>query len=122
MALLCHSLRADNGPSYSTVMGEYADGRQVYCVVTDQAGNTVKSNVATLHLKPIPAGSTLCELCYGEGKCRRCEGDGSIVVHVVQLNPLTGVYEYVDVTRICTNEECVLGECRKCRGKGYYFD
>jgi len=39
------------GSSYYIAMNEARDGRQVYCVVTDQYGKTVKSNVVTLSMK-----------------------------------------------------------------------
>ena len=35
--------------TYSTTMSDTVDGRRVYCVVTDQKGNSVTSEVATLH-------------------------------------------------------------------------
>ena len=37
--------------TYSCKMSEKADGRQVYCVVTDKYGKTVKSNTVTLKMK-----------------------------------------------------------------------
>lgn len=36
------------GNSYSTVMNSYRNGRQVYCVVTDQYGNSVTTDTVTL--------------------------------------------------------------------------
>ena len=39
------------GNSYYVTMKSTTKGRQVYCVVTDQYGNSVKSNVATLNMK-----------------------------------------------------------------------
>lgn len=36
--------------SYSYEMTNYRDGRQVYCVVTDEFGNIVTTEVATIHL------------------------------------------------------------------------
>ena len=36
--------------SYSVKMSEKADGREVYCVVKDQYGNTVKSKTVTLYM------------------------------------------------------------------------
>ena len=36
--------------TYSCKMSEKTDGRQVYCVVTDQYGNTVKSKTVTLYM------------------------------------------------------------------------
>ena len=41
------------GNYYSVKMDESRDGRQVYCVVTDKYGKTVKSNVVTLSMEPI---------------------------------------------------------------------
>ena len=35
--------------TYSVAMSDSVDGRQVYCIVTDQKGNTVISKTATLH-------------------------------------------------------------------------
>jgi len=37
--------------TYSVKLGESMDGRQIYCVVTDQYGNTVQSNTVTLSVK-----------------------------------------------------------------------
>ena len=37
--------------TYSTKMTDKVDGRQVYCVVTDKYGKTVKSDVITLKMK-----------------------------------------------------------------------
>ncbi len=39
------------GNTYSTTMDSTRDGRQIYCVVTDKYGNTVKSEVVTLNKK-----------------------------------------------------------------------
>ena len=39
------------GTTYSTTMSSKVDGRQVYCVVTDKNGNSVKSDIITLTLK-----------------------------------------------------------------------
>jgi hypothetical protein len=39
------------GATYSTKMSASTNGRMVYCVVTDQYGNSVKSNVVTLKMK-----------------------------------------------------------------------
>ena len=39
------------GSSYSVTMKETTDGRQVYCVVKDKYGNSVKSNIVTLNMK-----------------------------------------------------------------------
>lgn len=38
------------GPSYTVEMNESRDGRQVYCVVTDGAGNTVQTDTVTLSM------------------------------------------------------------------------
>jgi hypothetical protein len=40
------------GNSYSSTMAEYCNGRQVYCVVTDQYGNSVTSEIATMTRTP----------------------------------------------------------------------
>ena len=40
--------------SYSVAMNESRDGRQVYCVVTDQYGQTVKTDVVTLNMAATP--------------------------------------------------------------------
>jgi hypothetical protein len=37
------------GNMYSLTMNEYCNGRQVYCVITDQYGNSVKTDIAVLH-------------------------------------------------------------------------
>ncbi len=37
-----------NSNTYTAVMNETRDGRQVYCVITDKYGNSVKTNVVTL--------------------------------------------------------------------------
>ena len=37
--------------TYSLTMSKTNSGRQVYCVVTDKYGNSVKSNVVTLKMK-----------------------------------------------------------------------
>lgn len=39
------------GKSYSCTMSNSADGRQVYCVITDKYGNSVKTKTVTLSLK-----------------------------------------------------------------------
>ena len=39
------------GPEYYVTMKESVSGRKVYCIVTDQYGNTVKSDVVTLTVK-----------------------------------------------------------------------
>lgn len=41
------------GNYYSVKMDESRDGRQVYCVVTDKYGKTVKSNVVTLSMEEV---------------------------------------------------------------------
>ena len=41
---------AFTGDSYSIAMDASRNGRQVYCVVTDKYGNSVKSNTATLYM------------------------------------------------------------------------
>ena len=46
-----------NSSSYSVKMSSSANGRKVYCVVTDKYGNSVKSNVVTLY-KGTPAKIT----------------------------------------------------------------
>lgn len=38
------------GNTYSAIMSEARDGRQLYCIVTDKFGNSVKSNVVTLSM------------------------------------------------------------------------
>ena len=40
--------------TYSTTMDSSRDGRKVYCVVTDQYGNTAKSNTVTLSMEKTP--------------------------------------------------------------------
>ena len=40
-----------NGASYSLTMNAARSGRQVYCVIKDQYGNSVKTNVVTLRMK-----------------------------------------------------------------------
>ena len=37
--------------AYAYSMQSYMDGRSVYCVITDQYGNTVQTDVATIHVK-----------------------------------------------------------------------
>ena len=37
--------------TYSAEMNESRDGRQIYCVITDMFGNTVKTNTVTLSAK-----------------------------------------------------------------------
>jgi len=37
--------------TYSVTMNESRDGRQLYCVVTDEYGDTVKSNTVTINMK-----------------------------------------------------------------------
>lgn len=39
------------GKSYSCTMSNSADGRQVYCVITDKYGNSVKTKTVTLSMK-----------------------------------------------------------------------
>ena len=41
------------GSSYSVTMKDTSNGRQVYCVVKDKYGNSVKSNVVTLTMKKV---------------------------------------------------------------------
>lgn len=36
--------------TYSVAMSEKADGRQIYCVITDKYGNTAKTNTVTLYM------------------------------------------------------------------------
>jgi len=44
---------AFDGPTYSLVMNETRDGRQVYCVITDAYGNKVQTNTVTLAMESI---------------------------------------------------------------------
>ena len=44
--------------SYGVIMSESNDGRQAYCVVTDQNGNTAKTNTVTLSLRTALAVTT----------------------------------------------------------------
>ncbi len=37
--------------TYSCKMTEKSNGRKAYCVITDQYGNTVKTQTVTLHMK-----------------------------------------------------------------------
>ena len=37
--------------AYAYSMASYMNGRSVYCVITDQYGNTVQTDVATIHVK-----------------------------------------------------------------------
>jgi len=39
------------GDTYSVVMNTSRSGRQIYCVITDQYGNTVTTNTVTLKMK-----------------------------------------------------------------------
>ena len=45
---------AFTGPSYSVTMSEDRDGRQVYCVITDQYGNQIQTNTVTLSMNRMP--------------------------------------------------------------------
>lgn len=45
------------GNTYSAIMSEARDGRQLYCIVTDKFGNSVKSNVVTLSMNKV-SGTT----------------------------------------------------------------
>ncbi len=59
-----------SGPLYSVVMNDARNGNQVYCVVADRYGNSIKSNTATISIKrdlqitaqpqsvTVPAGDT----------------------------------------------------------------
>lgn len=40
-----------NSATYTVAMKESRDGRQVYCVITDQYGNTVQSRTATMRIR-----------------------------------------------------------------------
>ena len=42
------------GPSYSVTMSAARDGRQVYCLVTDQYGSKIKTDVVTLSVHKTP--------------------------------------------------------------------
>ena len=42
---------AFTGNTYSVAMDSSRDGRQIYCVVKDSAGNTVKSNTVTINME-----------------------------------------------------------------------
>ena len=44
--------KACKGASYTAVMDDIRDGRQVYCVITDKRGETVVTNLVTLNQKP----------------------------------------------------------------------
>ena len=44
---------AFTGKTYSIAMSEARNGRQVYCIVKDAHGNSVKSNVVTLSMKAV---------------------------------------------------------------------
>ena len=44
--------------SYSTTMDASRDGRKVYCIVTDQYGNTAKTNTVTLSMEKTPLAIT----------------------------------------------------------------
>ena len=37
--------------SYAMTTASYMDGRQVYCVITDQFGNQVTTDAATIHVE-----------------------------------------------------------------------
>ncbi|MBR5529330.1 MAG: leucine-rich repeat domain-containing protein, partial [Oscillospiraceae bacterium] len=55
--------------TYSTTMKSAANGRQVYCVVTDKYGQTVKSNVATLYMgTPVKITTQPKNAVAGDGK------------------------------------------------------
>ena len=43
---------ANNSSSYAYTMEGYRNGRQVYCVITDQYGNCVTTDIATISLPP----------------------------------------------------------------------
>ena len=42
-----------NGPSYFVEMNEARDGRQVYCVITDERGNCLQTETVTLNMKDV---------------------------------------------------------------------
>ena len=44
------TLLSNKTPSYSYDMTDYRDGREVYCVITDEHGNTVTSDTVTITL------------------------------------------------------------------------
>ena len=55
--------------TYSCKMSDSTDGRQVYCVVTDQYGNTVKSKTVTLYMgNPAKITSQPTSIAAAEGK------------------------------------------------------
>ena len=49
------------GDTYTTEMTGKRDGRQIYCVVTDQYGNSVQSNTVTLMMKSTPVSVQIVE-------------------------------------------------------------
>ena len=58
------------GPSYSVAMTASRNGRQVYCLVKDEYGNKVKTNVVTLtmYTTPLTIVSQSGDVTVGEGE------------------------------------------------------
>ena len=79
--------------TYTVVMSAARDGRQVYCVVTDANGNTVKSDTATLSMK---AATTPLKIITQPFGCEQQEGVVASTKIVAQGDGLTYTWYVLD--------------------------
>lgn len=106
--------------TYSFTLSSSDEFRQVYCVITDKHGHSVKTRTVTLKYEekqPDPTNPTDdedsvldkddCMWCRGTGKCRDCDGTGY-------------VYTYKPGIKGQVRERCgcAFGACRWCYGSG----
>ena len=71
------------GTYYAVAMNDERDGRQVYCVVTDEYGNSAKSNTVTIGMiKPVRITSQPVSVAVTEGAAAevtvKAEGEGLV--------------------------------------------
>ena len=85
------NLSTSTTDTYSMVMNSTRAGRQVYCVVTDQYGNSVTSDIATISMEAAPV-----ELAITKQPASVTAGDGEVVSVSVtaQGDGLTYVWYY----------------------------
>ena len=79
--------------TYSCKMSDSINGRQVYCEITDQYGNTVKTNTVTLTLKA-PA----LQITQQPVNVTVAEGEDAVVTVVAEGDGLTYKWYYKNAT------------------------
>lgn len=79
----------ENGTSYSIPMYAWRDGQQVYCLITDADGNTLKTDVVTL---TIDQGSV--KITKQPESCTVANGETAIVTVEAEGNDLTYTWYY----------------------------